>query len=636
MTDRKIKIRYGITQILGSLGMALFLILIDAFSANATEANLLFENNEYSVKVNDTFKVPVTIKADGNIGYYEIVLKYDKNRMQYVSGAEAEDNGLVTLQGTGWGDEITYSNLRFKATSGGSAGLVVKEAHIFDDSEEIEDYVLGETPEIHIEIEGTDNGKLPFFEQLVVDERMEATLETYGIVTDAPVIGSIKKGDETLYVVDMADYTPDINIWDYKLITDLYMGVDMTYITDNAMNVRVIPAMDSNGKYTILAYNTGNGEIYPIKDITVGGIDGKRFFLMSIKACQNIPQNISEEDIGTETIFYAIDHNGEGDFYRFTADGELEKWDSSYNPNLENIVDVLKIVAIVVVAINIALFIALLIIKRRGVMRRVKKQWTYMKDGVVDRKQYLFVIRELTSREIKRKYARSYLGIVWSVLSPMLHMIVMTLVFSYMFKNSIERFPLYYLTGNIFWSLFSTATNHAMTALVDNKTLLLKAKLPKQTFVLSRVYTSLVNFGYTFITYVLMLIVFRIKPSFLMLLFPLDLLLAMIFATGVGYILSIMYVFFADIKYLYDSVFLTMLMYLSALFYPVTRLPSVLQKVLGYNPVYLSIYIARECMVYHNVPHWSAWLKLTLYAFASVTIGYIVFKKKQNDVMQKI
>ncbi len=636
MADIKIKIRYGIIQILGSLGMALLLVLIDTFTLNAAEAGLLFESEQYSVKVNDTFKVPITIKADGNIGYYEIVLKYDKNRMQYISGAESENNGLVTLQGTGWGNEISYSNLRFKAISGGSAGLVVKEAHIFDDSEEIEDYYLGETPEIHIDIEGTDNGKLPFFEQLVVDDRMEATLETYGIVTDAPVIGSIKKGDDTLYVVDMADYTPELNIWDYKLITDSYMGVDMTYISDREMNVRVIPAMDSNGKYTILAYNTGNGELYPIKDITVGGIDGKRYFLMSLKACQNIPSNINEEEMESETIFYAIDHNGEGDFYRFTADGELEKWDSSYNKNIVNFLKVIKIAAIVLAAVNIALFIALLIIKRRGVMRRVKMQWTYMRDGVVDRKQYIFVIRELTSREIKRKYARSYLGIVWSVLSPMLHMIVMTLVFSYMFKHSIENYPLYYLTGNLFWSMFNTATNHAMTALVDNKSLLLKAKLPKQTFVLSRVYTSLVNFGYTFITYVLMLIVFRIKPSFLMLLFPLDLLLALIFATGVGYILSILYVFFADIKYLYDSVFLTMLMYLSALFYPVSRLPAILQKVLGYNPVYLSIYIARECMVYHNVPHWSAWLKLTLYAFASITIGYIVFKRKQNDVMQKI
>lgn len=75
------------------------------------------------------------------------------------------------------------------------------------------------------------------------------------------------------------------------------------------------------------------------------------------------------------------------------------------------------------------------------------------------RKQYFFVIRELTGREIKRKYARSYLGILWSVLNPLLTMVVMTLTFSYMFRRSIVNYPIYYLTGTIFWTLFSSATN---------------------------------------------------------------------------------------------------------------------------------------------------------------------------------
>jgi ABC-type polysaccharide/polyol phosphate export permease len=99
--------------------------------------------------------------------------------------------------------------------------------------------------------------------------------------------------------------------------------------------------------------------------------------------------------------------------------------------------------------------------------------------------QYVFVIRELTSREIKRKYARSSLGIIWSVLNPLLMMVVMSLIFSTMFKKSIENYPIYYLTGQIMWGMFSGGTESAMTSLVDNKTLLIKAKLPKHTFILS-------------------------------------------------------------------------------------------------------------------------------------------------------
>ena len=120
-----------------------------------------------------------------------------------------------------------------------------------------------------------------------------------------------------------------------------------------------------------------------------------------------------------------------------------------------------------------------------------------------------------------------------------------------------------------------------------------------------------------------------------MLLFPLDVILALLFATGIGHILAILYVFFADIKYLY-SVLLTMLLYMSAIFYPVTSLPSVLQKIIGYNPVYMSIYIARETVVYNHMPHYTAWLKLALSAAVSLAIGIYVFKKKENDVMQRV
>ena len=221
------------------------------------------------------------------------------------------------------------------------------------------------------------------------------------------------------------------------------------------------------------------------------------------------------------------------------------------------------------------------------------------------------------------------------MLNPLLMMIVMSMVFSYMFKRSIDKFPLYYLTGSLLWSLFHDGTSQAMSALVDNKSLLLKARLPRQTFVISRMVTALVNLGYSLIPYVVMLVVFGIRPSWTMLFLPLDIILLFVFAMGIGYILSILYVFFADIRYLY-GVFLRILTYLTALFYPVSALPESLQRIIGYNPVYLSIYIARECMVYGRVPHYSAWVKLTLASAVSFSVGWVVFRKEQNNIMQRV
>lgn len=247
----------------------------------------------------------------------------------------------------------------------------------------------------------------------------------------------------------------------------------------------------------------------------------------------------------------------------------------------------------------------------------------------------MFVIRELTAREIKRKYARSSLGIIWSVLNPLLTMVVMSLIFSTMFRRSIENYPIYYLTGQIIWGMFSGATNSCMSSLVDNKSLLIQAKLPKQTFILSRIYTSLVNFGYTFIAYVLMLVVFRIPLRWTMLLFPIDMLFVLIFSIGIGYMLATAYVFFADIKYLY-SVFLTLWMYLSALFYPVSQLSETMQTVIGYNPAYIMIAIARECVMYGQVPENWMWIRLGVWSIGIFAVGLFVYKGNENQVMQKI
>lgn len=626
-----------IIELLFIMAVAFILIISDRGRVYAADAAVSFGEESYSVDIDDTFEIAVSIKADGNIGVYKVELQYDTGRLEYISGAEAEEDGVITLEGTGFGNEITYDNITFKAIGGGNAGLKVRGAKIYSNGEEAESYAMGSQETLLINVEGADTGDKSFFEQLMDEEETQASSDTYGLETDVPVVGSIKKGNQLLYVVDIADYTPQIDLWDYKLVTDSYAGESLTFFSDQARNVRVMLIMDADENFSIYAFNSQTANFYPISEITS---NNQKYYIMSLGACESLPDGLTAEEIQDNIIFYAIDQNGSGDYFRYTTTGELVKWENTQMQEETKDASgfpktVLFIILIVALCCAGGCLVFWIIRKRRKIGRKVKKQIDLFNENISDRKQYFFVIQELTSREIKRKYARSYLGIVWSVLNPLLTMAVMSLIFSYMFKRSIENFPLYYLTGNIFWTMFSGATNSAMTALVDNKNLLLKAKLPKQTFVLSRVYTSLTNFGYTCVAYVLMLIIFRVKPSWTMLLFPFDVALALIFASGIGYILSILYVFFADIKYLY-SVLLTMLMYMSAIFYPVTSLPPILQELIGYNPIYMSIYIAREAVIYQHMPHYSAWIKLGISAIVSFSVGLAVFKKKENDVMQRV
>lgn len=452
------------------------------------------------------------------------------------------------------------------------------------------------------------------------------------IEMDIPVVGSIARDDGSLlYVVDLADYEPSLELWDYKVVTAGYGGQNLTFLSDQGRNIRVILTMDDKKDFYLFAFQEKTQSFYPVNKL----IDnGTVYYFMSPSACITMPEGLTEELLSENTIFYAVNAGGAGGFYRRTSDGVLEEWKAEI-PVAEKTghFRIFLVLGIFIVVFAVAGIV--LIFTPFATWKDVRAKGERLLQYLGSKKQYLFVIHELTSREIKRKYARSRLGILWSVLNPLLMMIVMTMVFSYMFKRSIDNFPLYYLTGSLLWTLFNESTNYSMSALVDNKTLLLKAKLPRQTFVLSRMYTALVNFGFSCVPYVLMLFVFRIRPSWIMLLFPLDVLLTMAFAMGIGYLLSILYVFFADIRYLY-SVFLRILLYLTAVFYPVSSLPEALQKVVGLNPVYMSIYIARECMVYGRAPHYTAWLKLSLAALVSCAAGWTVFNRKQNDVMQRI
>lgn len=250
-------------------------------------------------------------------------------------------------------------------------------------------------------------------------------------------------------------------------------------------------------------------------------------------------------------------------------------------------------------------------------------------------KQYIFVIKELTSREIKRKYARSYLGIIWSVLNPLLSMAVISFVFSQMFARNIENFPVYYLSGSILWSLFAGATNAAMTALVDNKSLLIKTKLPMEIFPLTRAVTTLVNFGYSLIAYVIILFIFRIPFNWYM---PFIFVYAaglFVFSLGLGYLLSVLYVYFADIQHLY-SVLLSLWIFVTAIFYPVESTPLTVQNIIRENPVYNFVSATRKCILDGCLPSTGEWVRMIVWAVIMYTVGKLVFKKTQNKILQKI
>ena len=251
------------------------------------------------------------------------------------------------------------------------------------------------------------------------------------------------------------------------------------------------------------------------------------------------------------------------------------------------------------------------------------------------RRQAAFVVRQLTAREVKRKYARSSLGILWSVLNPLLSMAVLSLIFSQLFRRSIENYPIYYLTGYILWQAFTGATTSAMTAIADNKPLLLKVKFPMDIFILTPVYTALIQLGYSFAAYAVMLAVFRITPQWAMLCAPLVVLCLFAFSLGLSYMLAAAYVFFGDIRYLY-TVALTLWMYCSAIFYPADQLDGFIRVVIQINPLYIFIHVLRQAVMAGQWPDGGQVLQMVLWGGGVLLLGIWIFRKDRGRILQKL
>lgn len=249
--------------------------------------------------------------------------------------------------------------------------------------------------------------------------------------------------------------------------------------------------------------------------------------------------------------------------------------------------------------------------------------------------QYSGLLRELVVRDIKVRYRRSFLGLLWTVLNPLLMMAVMTVVFSRMFKSNISNFPVYLLTGNIVFSLNSDSTSQALLSIVGNAGLIKKVYIPKYLFPVSKVLSCLVNFGFSFIALIIVILVTGSHFHVTMLLCVVPLFYMLLFSTGLSLILSSITVYFRDIGHLY-SVFILVWMYLTPIFYPVEMLPPKLAVLMNWNPMYQYIRYFRMLIMDGTVPG----LRTNLYCLAigivMLVFGVCLFHRLQKKFILHI
>lgn len=251
-------------------------------------------------------------------------------------------------------------------------------------------------------------------------------------------------------------------------------------------------------------------------------------------------------------------------------------------------------------------------------------------------KKYLSLTLYLAKNQISLKYRKSYLGLLWSLLNPLLTMIVLTMVFSTLFGNrSIENFPIYLMCGRLIYDYNSQSTRTAMGSVLSNSSLIKKIYIPKYVFPLSSSIAALVNMLFSLIALVIVMIFTHLTPQWTMLLFWLPMLYVFVFSTGLGLILSAINVFFRDIKHLY-GVFLTMWMYLTPLFYPIEAVPENVQRVIRFNPLYHFIAMFRGLFLSGTVPTLKENLLCGGISLGFLAAGLFIFKKTQDKFILHI
>ena len=241
-------------------------------------------------------------------------------------------------------------------------------------------------------------------------------------------------------------------------------------------------------------------------------------------------------------------------------------------------------------------------------------------------KRHQFLFEELVKRDFKKKYKRTVLGMGWSLLSPLLMLLVMRLVFTHFFGRGMEHYTTYLFCGNLVFAFFNESSTQGMGSLMNNAGIFTKVNVPKYLFLMSKNVQCLINFGLTLIIFFLFCILDGVTFTwkFIFLLLPIGFLV--LFNIGLGLVLSALYVFFRDIQYLW-SIFTQLLMYMSAIFYTVDSFGETTRQLFYLNPIFVFISYFRSIVLDAAIPSLAFHGLMLLYTAIVVGLGCWMYKK---------
>lgn len=244
--------------------------------------------------------------------------------------------------------------------------------------------------------------------------------------------------------------------------------------------------------------------------------------------------------------------------------------------------------------------------------------------------RYKYLLFELVKKNIKLKYRRSYLGILWTLIEPLLTMIVLTLVFGTLFGKDDRTYPVYILCGRLLYSFFSSASKAGLKAVSGNAAMIKKVYVPKYIYVVAAIISNFVTFVISLVVLVGVAAVLRVEPTWHIVEGLIPLVILFVMTLGIGLILATLNVFFRDIEYIW-SVLTMLIMYASAIFYTTERVINTGNGwVFNVNPIYMCIANFRNAVLYGTAMNVDYCIHSAIFAVLSVIIGSVLFYKEQD------
>lgn len=245
------------------------------------------------------------------------------------------------------------------------------------------------------------------------------------------------------------------------------------------------------------------------------------------------------------------------------------------------------------------------------------------------------LLKNLVIKELKLRYKRSVLGFLWTMINPLMMMIILAIVFSNLMKFDIKNFSIFLLCGLLPWNYFSHSIRVSTMSLISNANLINKVYLPKAVFPLSIIFSNMVNMILSLIPLFILMLFMGIKIHPTIILIPILLLNLMLFTAGISLLLSCLNVFFRDFTHMIEII-ITAWFYLTPIIYPIEVIPMKYKMLFKFNPLIYIIDGFREVIYSGKIPEFSFLINSVIVSLSSFAIGYWYFYRNEKEIIYYI